>query len=65
MGRGGLAGPVVAACVILEPEPTLLGVNDNLPDGDQVAPIIVSVNGALTTDDTFDPPRIRSSVTGL
>jgi ribonuclease HII len=29
VGRGCLAGPVVAACVILECEPTLLGVNDS------------------------------------
>src|SRR5581483_6360314 len=29
VGRGCLAGPVVAACVILEREPTLLGVNDS------------------------------------
>jgi ribonuclease HII len=29
VGRGCLAGPVVAACVILEPDPTLLGVNDS------------------------------------
>lgn len=29
VGRGCLAGPVVAACVILEPDPTLFGVNDS------------------------------------
>lgn len=29
VGRGCLAGPVVAACVILDSEPTLLGVNDS------------------------------------
>src|SRR5947208_4379687 len=29
VGRGCLAGPVVAACVILEREPTLLRVNDS------------------------------------
>jgi len=29
VGRGCLAGPVVAACVILEHEPTLFGVNDS------------------------------------
>ena len=29
VGRGCLAGPVVAACVILESEPTLFGVNDS------------------------------------
>jgi len=29
VGRGCLAGPVVAACVIVECEPTLLGVNDS------------------------------------
>jgi ribonuclease HII len=29
VGRGCLAGPVVAACVILDFEPTLLGVNDS------------------------------------
>ncbi len=29
VGRGCLAGPVVAACVILDWEPTLLGVNDS------------------------------------
>jgi len=29
VGRGCLAGPVVAACVILDLEPTLLGVNDS------------------------------------
>jgi ribonuclease HII len=29
VGRGCLAGPVVAACVILDPEPTLFGVNDS------------------------------------
>src|SRR5258707_429145 len=29
VGRGCLAGPVVAACVILESEPTLVGVNDS------------------------------------
>ena len=29
VGRGCLAGPVVAACVMLEPEPTLFGVNDS------------------------------------
>ena len=34
VGRGCLAGPVVAACVILDLEPTLLGVNDSkLLDG--------------------------------
>lgn len=34
VGRGCLAGPVVAACVILDPDPTLLGVNDSkLLDG--------------------------------
>ncbi len=29
VGRGCLAGPVVAACVILDLEPTLFGVNDS------------------------------------
>lgn len=29
VGRGCLAGPVVAACVILDHEPTLFGVNDS------------------------------------
>jgi ribonuclease HII len=29
VGRGCLAGPVVAACVILDSEPTVLGVNDS------------------------------------
>lgn len=29
VGRGCLAGPVVAACVVLETEPTLFGVNDS------------------------------------
>jgi ribonuclease HII len=29
VGRGCLAGPVVAACVILDPDPTLLRVNDS------------------------------------
>ena len=29
VGRGCLAGPVVAAAVILEPDPTLVGVNDS------------------------------------
>src|SRR5204862_2533001 len=29
VGRGCLAGPVVAACVILDPDPTLFGVNDS------------------------------------
>jgi ribonuclease HII len=29
VGRGCLAGPVVAACVILDTEPTLFGVNDS------------------------------------
>lgn len=29
VGRGCLAGPVVAACVILDTEPTVLGVNDS------------------------------------
>ena len=29
VGRGCLAGPVVAACVILDVDPTLLGVNDS------------------------------------
>jgi Ribonuclease HII len=29
VGRGCLAGPVVAACVILESEPALFGVNDS------------------------------------
>ncbi len=34
VGRGCLAGPVVAACVILDWEPTLFGVNDSkLLDG--------------------------------
>jgi ribonuclease HII len=39
VGRGCLAGPVVAACVILDCEPTLLGVNDSkMLDGlDRVA----------------------------
>jgi len=36
VGRGCLAGPVVAACVILDCEPTMVGVNDSkLLDGDQ------------------------------
>lgn len=35
VGRGCLAGPVVAACVILEDDPTLFGVNDSkLVDAD-------------------------------
>src|SRR5215212_711597 len=29
VGRGCLAGPVVAACVILDSDPTLVGVNDS------------------------------------
>src|SRR3954449_3733343 len=29
VGRGCLAGPVVAACVILDADPTLFGVNDS------------------------------------
>lgn len=29
VGRGCLAGPVVAACVVLDPDPTLVGVNDS------------------------------------
>jgi ribonuclease HII len=29
VGRGCLAGPVVAACVVLEDDPTLFGVNDS------------------------------------
>jgi ribonuclease HII len=29
VGRGCLAGPVVAACVILDSEPTVIGVNDS------------------------------------
>lgn len=29
VGRGCLAGPVVAACVILDADPTLVGVNDS------------------------------------
>jgi ribonuclease HII len=29
VGRGCLAGPVVAACVVLDAEPTLFGVNDS------------------------------------
>src|SRR5437016_9137399 len=29
VGRGCLAGPVVAACVILDSDPTLFGVNDS------------------------------------
>jgi ribonuclease HII len=29
VGRGCLAGPVVAACVILDPDPTLFGVRDS------------------------------------
>lgn len=29
VGRGCLAGPVVAACVILEADPTLVGINDS------------------------------------
>jgi len=29
VGRGCLAGPVVAACVVLDREPTLVGVNDS------------------------------------
>ncbi len=38
VGRGCLAGPVVAACVILDSEPTLFGVNDSkLVDHDQRA----------------------------
>jgi ribonuclease HII len=39
VGRGCLAGPVVAACVILDCEPTLLGVNDSkmLDGGDRVS----------------------------
>jgi ribonuclease HII len=40
VGRGCLAGPVVAACVILDPEPTLFGVKDSkliLEHDDRVA----------------------------
>jgi ribonuclease HII len=39
VGRGCLAGPVVAACVILDWEPTLLGVNDSklLDGGDRLS----------------------------
>src|SRR5437870_447434 len=39
VGRGCLAGPVVAACVILDCEPTMVGVNDSkMLDGiDRVA----------------------------
>lgn len=29
VGRGCLAGPVVAACVVLDPDPTLFGVKDS------------------------------------
>src|SRR5688500_14971679 len=29
VGRGCLAGPVVAACVVLDSDPTLFGVNDS------------------------------------
>jgi ribonuclease HII len=29
VGRGCLAGPVVAACVILESDPTVIGINDS------------------------------------
>lgn len=39
VGRGCLAGPVVAACVILEDDPTLFGVNDSklVGAGDRVS----------------------------
>jgi len=39
VGRGCLAGPVVAACVVLDSEPTLFGVNDSklLEADDRVA----------------------------
>jgi len=38
VGRGCLAGPVVAACVILDCEPTMVGVNDSkLLDGNHRA----------------------------
>jgi ribonuclease HII len=39
VGRGCLAGPVVAACVILESDPTLVGVNDSkqVDAGDRAA----------------------------
>jgi ribonuclease HII len=39
VGRGCLAGPVVAACVILDGDPTLVGVNDSkqVDAGDRVS----------------------------
>jgi len=39
VGRGCLAGPVVAACVILEDDPTLVGVHDSkqIDEADRVA----------------------------
>jgi len=44
VGRGCLAGPVVAACVILDPDPTLLGVNDSkLLDGTDRAVVCEAV----------------------
>jgi len=48
VGRGCLAGPVVAACVILEPEPTLFRVNDSklLAHDDRVAVCRLVLNRA-------------------
>ena len=39
VGRGCLAGPVVAACVVLDSDPTLVGVNDSkqVEAGDRVS----------------------------
>jgi len=39
VGRGCLAGPVVAACVVLDDDPTLVGVNDSkqVDAGDRVS----------------------------
>ena len=48
VGRGCLAGPVVAACVILDSEPTLFGVNDSklLDAGDRRSACRLIVNRA-------------------
>jgi len=48
VGRGCLAGPVVAACVILDPEPTLFRVNDSklLDHDDRVAVCRLVINRA-------------------
>ena len=54
-GRGALAGPVVAACVVLAPGTLLPGVNDRPSDSAQLAELIEGIPCRLNLI-PFNPP---------